>query len=136
MSLPGASTQRIGNAVVRGLNTERGKADDEDGAGPENRCSRPDGDHGLMGDRVGRCGGSLVVHGDGSVAFCTAGCHTSGAAQALVTHRRFVPAAALAGAIGADRRFAQALAGRGAPPRRPDGAVPASGRRPPTPIRR
>lgn len=65
---------------------------------------------------MGSCGGSLVVHGDGSVAFCTAGCHTAGAAQALATHRRFVPSAFLAGAIGADRRFTLALSAPGAPP--------------------
>lgn len=65
---------------------------------------------------MGSCGGSLVVHGDGSVAFCTAGCGTAGAAQALVTHRRFVPDAILAGALVADRRFAMALAAPGSPP--------------------
>lgn len=68
------------------------------------------------GPKVGWCAGSLVVDGDGSVAFCTAGCHTAGAAHALVTHRRFVPTAVLAGAIGTDRRFAQALASPGSPP--------------------
>jgi hypothetical protein len=68
------------------------------------------------GTRVGACAGSLVVDGDGSVAFCTAGCHPAGAAHALVTHRRFVPTAVLAGAIGADRRFARALVAPGSPP--------------------
>lgn len=65
---------------------------------------------------MGACGGSLVVHGDGSVAFCTAGCRTAGAAQALATHRRFVPTALLALTIGSDQRFAQALAHPSGPP--------------------
>lgn len=71
---------------------------------------------GWKGDGVGSCGGSLVVHGDGSVAFCTAGCSPAGAAHALVTHRRFVPTAVLAGAIGSDRRFARALVAPDDPP--------------------
>lgn len=69
-----------------------------------------------QGDPVGSCGGSLVVHGDGTVAFCTAGCRTSGAAQALATHRRFLPTDLLALAIGTDQRFVQALAHPGSPP--------------------
>lgn len=78
--------------------------------------SRQSGDQRSEGAIVGRCGGSLVVHRDGSVAFCTAGCHTSGAAHALVSHRRFVPTVVVAGTIGANRSFALALVGPGSPP--------------------
>ena len=40
-----------------------------------------------------------MVYDNGGVAFCTAGCHPSGAAEALVKHRRFVPDSVLASAL-------------------------------------
>ncbi len=64
-----------------------------------------------------RCRGSLVVRRDGTVAFCTAGCRPAGAAHALATHGRFVAPEVLASRIGADERFARALAGPGRPQR-------------------
>jgi len=60
---------------------------------------------------VARCAGSLVVDSEGRVAFCTAGCHPTGTAEALATHGRFIPALALAARLWADHRFVSALAG-------------------------
>lgn len=65
---------------------------------------------------VQRCSGSLVVRRDGTVEFCTAGCHPTGAAHALATHQRFVAPEVLAVAIGTDERFTRALCWPGPPP--------------------